>query len=92
MFSELNKLWKESDFIQKLLIIGLLPISISIGIVYGLFLIFWNRYALAIGCALLLMELGDVDNEVEAIQTGQSLAFLIGIIFLIIRFYKKSKK
>ena len=92
MFSELNKLWKESDFIQRLLIIVLLPLSISLGIIYGLFLIFWNKYALAIGCALLLMELGDIDNEVEAIQTGQSLAFLIGIIFLIIRFYKKSKK
>jgi hypothetical protein len=90
MFKELKQTWNELDTTQKIIAVLLLPLVIPIGIIYGLFLIFWNKYGLAFICAVIIA--GENDSGEEAWEKGQALALLIGLILLIRRAYKESKK
>ena len=90
MFKELKQTWSELDTTQKIIAVLLLPLVIPIGIIYGLFLVFWNKYGLAFICAVIIA--GENESADSAWQQGQALALLIGLILLIRRAYKESKK
>lgn len=90
MFKELKQIWSELDTIQKIIFIILLPLTIPLGITYGLFLVFWNKYGLAFICAVIIA--GENESADSAWQRGQALALLIGLILLIRRAYRESKK
>ena len=90
MFKELKQTWSELDTTQKIMAVLLLPLVIPIGIIYGLFLVFWNKYGLAFICAVIIA--GENESADSAWQQGQALVLLIGLILLIRRAYKESKK
>jgi hypothetical protein len=91
VFDELKKLWYELDFTQRIWAILLLPFSLGLGIICGLFLIFWNKYGLVFSVGVILILLTSEENPSEIMEQAQALALLISIIFLIRRVYKKSK-
>jgi hypothetical protein len=90
MFKELKQLWKEIDTIQKILFIIFLPLGIIAGIIYGLWLIFWNKYGLAFICAAALLQ--STDTPEEGWQRGQAAAMLVGLVLLIVKAIKDRNK
>jgi hypothetical protein len=90
MLNELKQLWKETDTIQKIMMVVFLPIGIVVGIIYGLWLIFWNVYGITFICGMVLLQ--STDTPEEGWQRGQAVGTLVGLILLIIRAVKSNNK
>jgi hypothetical protein len=92
MFDELKKYWKELDTTQKIMVILILPLTIPLGILYGLFLIFWNKYGLAFIIAVILAGTFSDQSDSETWEQAQALALLISFILLVRKAIKNDKK
>ncbi len=92
MFDELKKYWKELDTTQKIMAILILPLTIPLGILYGLFLIFWNKYGLAFIIAVILASTMSDQSDSETWEQAQALALLISFILLVRKALKDDKK
>ncbi len=92
MFDELKKYWKELDTTQKIMVILILPLTIPLGILYGLFLIFWNKYGLAFIIAVILASTFSDQSDSETWEQAQALALLISFILLVRKALKDDKK
>lgn len=90
MFKELKEYWAELDKLERLMVMIFLPLTIPLGIAYGLFLVFWNKYGLAFICGLAIIK--ENDNPDVVWEKAQALAALIGFLLLIVRAYKETKK
>ncbi len=82
-FKELKQQWNNFNKTEKIWAICLLPISIPFGIVYGLLLLFWNKFGIVFLCGIGVILLDDTKTPEELYQEAQIWAFIVGIILLI---------
>lgn len=90
LFSALREDWKSFNHTEKIWYLIFLPFLLVIGVCYGLWLLFWNKYGIAFMIAIYLTSVyGETKSSDIIWIEAQNWSLLIAAIMFIVQVYRK---
>ena len=90
LFSALKEDWNAFNRTEKIWCLILSPLILTIGICYGLWLLFWNKYGIAFMIAIYMTSVyGETKSNDVIWAEAQNWSLLIAAIMFVFQVYRK---
>ena len=93
LINALKEDWFGFSKTEKFWYVVFFPVLLVMGLVYGIWLLFWSKYGIAFVLAVFLASYyGESKMPNQVWEEAQSWSLLIGLIMIVIQAYKKRKE